>query len=160
MKSIIAALAIFATQTAALEVTGELERKFVQWASEHNKEYHSLLEFGQRLQHWLKQEMDIQRVNNTPGETVILGHNKFSDWSDEEYKAMLNFEPRSFERSGEPTVLDTSSIPESINWVELGGVNEVVDQGKCGACWAFSAIAALEGQHFAQTKELLKLSEQ
>ena len=47
-----------------------------------------------------------------------------------------------------------------INWVEAGAVTSVKDQGYCGACWAFSTIAALEGAYFVKTGELKSFSEQ
>jgi cathepsin L len=67
---------------------------------------------------------------------------------------------------------------ESLNFVELGYVNAVQRQLKCGSCYVFTAVGTLEGlircmkswdekklkissgQIFKKTKQLVKLSEQ
>lgn len=54
-----------------------------------------------------------------------------------------------------------SHLPDSIDWRKEGAVSSVVPvQGDCGACWAFSAAAAIEGQYFRKTGQLVRLSVQ
>ena len=125
-----AALAIscVASVSALSTDVNNLETQFVLWAVHHNKTYSTLEEYAARLENWMKTHFAIQKVNTTPGETVVLGHNQFSDWSDAEYSNFLNYRPGGAYRTQEPTLLDASSNPDSINWVEKGAVNEVQDQ--------------------------------
>jgi len=39
-------------------------------------------------------------------------------------------------------------------------VNPIRDQGSCGSCWAFTAVAQLESQYAIQFGDLYELSEQ
>ena len=55
---------------------------------------------------------------------------------------------------------DNSDLPSSVNWVDEGAVVGVKDQGNCGSCWAFSAIAATETIKYLTDGELVSLSEQ
>jgi len=51
-------------------------------------------------------------------------------------------------------------LPDSIDWRTKGYVTPIKDEGQCSASWAFSTTGAIEGQHFAQTGQLVSLSEQ
>jgi cathepsin L len=56
--------------------------------------------------------------------------------------------------------ISNTILPKSFNWVEKGVLNEIQNQGQCGACVVFSSIAIIESFIALNYGKLYKLSEQ
>jgi C1A family cysteine protease len=52
-----------------------------------------------------------------------------------------------------------NGLASSVDLRTKGYVNEVMNQGSCGSCWAHSACASMEGYFARTTGKLPKLSE-
>lgn len=50
-------------------------------------------------------------------------------------------------------------IPTKLNWKEKAQFTPIKDQGRCNACYAFSALAALETQYTIKTGDKKTFSE-
>merc|ERR1711862_155667 len=55
---------------------------------------------------------------------------------------------------------DEIDLDAGVDWRTKGIVNPVKNQGSCGSCWAFSAVAAMEGAYAQKHGSLKSFSEQ
>lgn len=165
----VAAFALFnlnqlpSSSTFLKQKHGEHEASFVNWVSTYRKSYGTKEEFAYRQKVFLDNFAKIMHHNmmNTEEEGFSMELNQFADLSEKEFKMRLGLK-RINSQSNDVEFTDNSDVnaPDSIDWREKGAVNPVKDQGQCGSCWAFSAVAAIEGAYALKYKKLYSLAEQ
>ncbi|CAL1538747.1 unnamed protein product [Lymnaea stagnalis] len=109
---------------------------------------------------------NVARANLLNNETKnvlspVYGVNKFADISPMEFKAkyLTGLKHRNGRKTVRPIngivsfqVKDTRNLapPRKFDWREKGVVNPIMDQGSCGACWAFSVVETIESMYAIQ----------
>lgn len=155
-KLILALVFIAAVSATFLPKEDEVMFKFMKFIRQYNKEYSSVEEFQIRFEifkHNLSKVEDHER---------FVPH---MDVSEEEFKNKLTLSaaaiPKSRANSSKyESTLALGELPDTHDWISKGAVTPVKDQGSCGSCWAFSAIANIEGQDFLTNGKLRAFSEQ
>ena len=139
------------------------ERKFLNWMRNYNT-FYTGEEYHLRLGIFLTNIRFIQAYNNKKGITFHLSMNKFSCFTPSEYKSLLGLKiPVNFRKQPNNygnLFKNKVEVPDSIDWRESDVVISVKDQGNCGSCWAFSAIATSESAFALKSKSLISFSEQ
>jgi C1A family cysteine protease len=133
------------------------------WKEKFDKSY-SAEEEAVRFENFRKNVLRVDEVN-AQDLTYKLGLNEFTDMSNEEFVSQyMGFRMPKENFGGAPKLgqheWDGSELPTSIDWVELGAVTAVKNQGQCGSCWSFSTTGALEGAYKISTGSLVEISEQ
>ena len=95
------------------------------------------------------------------------GLNAYADLTPEEFNVRNGLIPRTDHGNGLLHKVTGEALPDSVDWRDASlnpakqvRVTAVKNQGQCGSCWAFSAIAGTEGAHAKTTGKLVSLSEQ
>jgi cathepsin L len=159
---------------------------FEDFVLDHGKFYATEAEYSRRRSIFDDNLSTIQRHNELNEHNYTLGVNQFADMLEEELPMGLDKSlHRSYGnrfhlaadvstkrnlRSGSnhqtsfhpfDFMTDLSELPESVDWRSKESITTAVkNQGHCGSCWAFAAIAALESHIAIQTGKLFDLSVQ
>ncbi|KAM0048915.1 putative fruit bromelain [Helianthus debilis subsp. tardiflorus] len=141
-----------------------ISEKHALWMTQYGRVYKTNAEREMRLDIFKKNVEFIESFNSFGNRSYTLAANQFADLTKDEFKAYVHGHKdplglklpllTSFKYE------NVSEVPLKLDWRKEGAVTEVKQQSGCGSCWAFAAIAAVEGITQLKTGKLLSLSEQ
>ncbi|CAI0380936.1 unnamed protein product [Linum tenue] len=157
-------LAVLASTATARDSPHEADVRLrhEQWMARHGRVYSSPNEKETRYQIFKDNVALINSFNAQGAKPYRLGVNQFADLTNEEFRTTRNrFKGHMCSpQRGTFRYENASGVPSTMDWRKKGAVTPVKDQGQCGCCWAFSAVAVVEGINQLSTGKLVSLSEQ
>ncbi|KAK2997634.1 hypothetical protein RJ639_025191 [Escallonia herrerae] len=157
---ILGALASHAS-ARSLHQTSMLE-KHEEWIARYGRIYKDAEEKNRRFKIFEENVKHIEAFNRANAKHYKLSVNEFADLTNEEFTNSRN-RFKSHVCASQTTSFkyeNVTAVPPTMDWRKKGAVTPVKDQGQCGCCWAFSAVAATEGITQLKTGKLISLSEQ
>lgn len=150
----------------AVAVDAAMVSRHEKWMAEHGRAYADEEEKARRLEVFRANAKLIDSFNAAGENSHRLATNRFADLTDEEFRAARTGLQRPAAVAGVGSGgfryenFSLADAAGSVDWRAMGAVTGVKDQGSCGCCWAFSAVAAVEGLTKIRTGRLVSLSEQ
>ncbi|KAJ4827930.1 hypothetical protein Tsubulata_132090 [Turnera subulata] len=131
------------------------------WMAKYGRVYKDTAEKERRFNTFKENVEYIESFNRAGIKPYKLDVNEFADLTNEEFQESRNgyrFKP--LVTSSSFKYENVTAVPSNMDWRTKGAVTPIKDQGQCGCCWAFSAVAAMEGITKLSTGKLISLSEQ
>lgn len=122
-------LAALAGFVAAAPMT-DMDFKFINYVAKFNKSYATSEEYAARQEIFAAKDVQIT-IENTSQSSYVLAHNKFSDYTDHEYKRLLGSKQslRASDRSLQSIPVN-AAVPDwstGVNWFTAGAVTPIKD---------------------------------
>ncbi|CAH8339841.1 unnamed protein product [Eruca vesicaria subsp. sativa] len=140
-----------------------LKKQFGKWLQHHGKSYRGKDEWMFRFGIYQSNIQWIDYINSLHM-PFKLAENRFADMTNSEFKAHflgLNTSSLKLDSNPMPANCDPSgNVPAAVDWRKEGAVTPIRNQGRCGGCWAFATVSAIEGINKIKTGNLISLSEQ
>ena len=111
------AAALFVAAASATTMT-QMDYDFMRYISKFGKMYDTVEEFAARQLNFAETALHIRSVNENPESTHKAAHNIFSDWTWEEYNAMLGLKNMEVPEFDADLVVeeDISALPTTWDW--------------------------------------------
>eukprot|EP00727_Mastigamoeba_balamuthi_P012044 m51a1_g7462 hypothetical protein (826) ;mRNA; f:150939-153623 len=155
----------------ALLVVGSLSCddlcRWTAWKAEYSRSYSTPEVEEYRFNVFISNVAEYARRNAEPGQTAVYGPDRFADLTTEEF-AEQYLRPEGLQRSelADRPIVESPELASKWRRASTPATfttpytTSARQQGSCGACWAFTTAAILEGAHQKATAKSVLVSPQ
>jgi len=143
--------------------TLSLHAQFAGFKHAHGKQYKDAFEESYRKGIFAANVAKINQHNEefARGEvTWKMAINHLADLTHDEFMEMNKLKVPDMPKAPRKYQMQAKSMASSVDWRDQGYVTDVKDQGQCGSCWAFGAVASMEAAHYEKYGSTVQMSEQ
>jgi cathepsin F len=136
--------------------------RFSRYITDFGKKYENEQEKIKRFLFFKDNMAKAAKLNELHNGTAEFGPTIFSDLSVDEFTSQFLsgvVNPPDLSQVN-VTTLPLLGYAPKLDWVSLGKVTAVKNQGQCGSCWAFTAVGEMESQLLMKGRGVFSLSPQ